>query len=190
MNTRWIAMFFIMWSMAAGPGDAASQVIDPDVGLPLFLKIITYDDDFHRDGIKAVRIYVVYDHRIAESYSQYRGIEAFQRENEKLRVKRLPVEFIPVPVDGLDRPLEMVSSDHYNLMLVTSVGDLQARALSDIAQSYGMHSFALDPEYVALGLTVGVRPNRDRPSIIINLESSRKEGSKFSAHLLKMCEIL
>lgn len=190
MDKRGIAVILIVWVMVSGSAMAGDQVVDPKIGLPLFLKIITYDDNFRHDDLKAVRVHVVYDKRLAQSFAQFREIETYCREKTDVLVQGLPLELVPLPVTMLDSALKHISPEYYNLLLVTSVGDHSARELLRSTQERGLRSFALDPEYVALGLAVGVRPNKNKPSIVVNLESSRKEGSKFSAHLLKLCEIL
>jgi hypothetical protein len=37
---------------------------------------------------------------------------------------------------------------------------------------------------------LGLHPIRGRPKIFINLKASRQEGARFSANILKLCEIV
>jgi hypothetical protein len=41
-----------------------------------------------------------------------------------------------------------------------------------------------------MGLAVGVRLQRDRPKIMINLQCARTQGADFTAELLKLAEVM
>ncbi len=164
--------------------------IDPDLGIPLFLKVITYDENFDPEKIDAVNISIVYDRAQVQSYEQLRRIESYLKENSGLMVSGVAVTYQSVPSDEIDSALATLDDSQYNLMIVTSVGSDRVASLSSKAQIHLVRTFSLDPEYVALGISVGVKVRKKGQLIMVNLDSSRREGSQFSAHLLRLCEIV
>jgi len=46
------------------------------------------------------------------------------------------------------------------------------------------------PEYVEQGLAIGIDNVRDRPSIVVNVAESRREGVDLSAQVLKLARVL
>ncbi len=64
-----------------------------------------------------------------------------------------------------------------------------ARNLASILQlSQDLHLTTLTgvPDYVRRGAAVGVAVAQDRPQILINLQTTRAEGSEFEARLLNL----
>jgi hypothetical protein len=170
---------------ALGGGD----IVDPSLGIPVFLKILTYDANFDAKKSETVDIYVVYDQKTARSYEQLAETEKFFRKNRGLTVDGVKTKLRAVPFDQLDSSLKDVSTADYSMLIVTEIGEERARVVAGKTRAKGIRSFALDPAYIPLGLSITVRTERKNKPILVNLEASRQEGSRFSAHLLKMCEI-
>lgn len=172
---------------AMGKRDAA---IDPNLGIPLFLKIVTYDENFDPNKFEAVNIFIVYDRGRVHSYEQYRKTVKFFEDNSGLTVNGIAVRYHAVTYDEIASTLEATDDSQYHIVVVTDIGDDRIAPLSRKTQAHHVRSFALDPAYVPFGLSVGVKVQKKGQLIVVNLESSRQEGSKFSAHLLKLCEIV
>lgn len=176
--------------LAVGVIGKHDATIDPNLGIPLFLKIITYDENFDPKAFEAVNICIVYDRGRVHSYEQYRQAEAFFKENSGLKVNGIAVRHFAVTYDEIASTLEAMDSLQYHLLLVTDIGDDRIAPLSKKTQANHVRSFSLDPAYVPSGLSVSVKVKKKGQLIVVNLESSRLEGSNFSAHLLKLCEIV
>lgn len=179
-------LLFVITAVAAlGGGD----IVNPSLGIPVFLKILTYDENFDAKTLETVDIYVVYDQKIVRSYEQLAETEEFFRKNRDLTVDGVKTQLHPVPFDQIDSILKKVSTTDYGMLIVTEIGEQRARVLAEKTRANGIRSFALDPAYIPLGLSITVRTERKSKPILVNLEASRQEGSRFGAHLLKMCEI-
>jgi len=165
-------------------------LIEPELGIPLFLKIITYDENFEPDNINAVKIWIVYDHALEQSYEQLRGIKKYFKANPGLTVCGVTVEYYAVTYDSIAAAWQTLDTSQYHLMIATCIGNDKAVYLASLAQTYHVRSFTLNPDYVPLGLSIGVKIKSVGQLILVNLDSSRREGSRFSAHLLKLCEIV
>ena len=46
------------------------------------------------------------------------------------------------------------------------------------------------PEYVNMGLAVGIDIRENRPQIVINMSAAKAEGADFSSQLLKLSKIV
>lgn len=175
---------------AVGAMGKQDDAIDPNLGIPLFLKIVTYDENFDPEEVEAVNIFIVYDRGRVHSYEQYRRAEEFFKKNPGLLVNGVAVRHLAVTYDEITSTLEAADDSQYHLLVVTDIGGDRIAPLSRKTQTHHVRSFSLDPDYVAQGLSVGIRVQKKGQLIVVNLESSRQEGSRFSAHLLKLCEIV
>ncbi|MFH1893496.1 MAG: hypothetical protein ABIK83_12545 [Candidatus Zixiibacteriota bacterium] len=190
MQTKIACFLGILLITGAAPAFGDNGTVDPGLEIQLFLKVITYDQNFLPESLGAVRLYIVYDRSVPESYEQLLRVDNFLRESPGMSVSGVAVKHESLPIKQFNSAVSRMSSREYNILLVTAVDRREIESLALEAQAAGMRSFSILPEYVNLGLAVGVRVGKKRNSIIVNLESSRREGSNFSAHLLKMCEVI
>src|SRR5262249_28261537 len=68
-----------------------------------------------------------------------------------------------------------------------------ARALPDlirISQAHRITTATGVPDYVRKGVAVGIGVRQDKPQILINLPSSKSEGSEFDASLLRIATVV
>lgn len=178
-----ICSFALLGLMSSG-----NAAVDIKTEIPLFLKIITYDDNFNPDGIDKINIFVVYEQKHAASYKQFIVIKKFFENNSKLKIKNVPVKFYSVSFDKIDATFKTVLNSGYNVLFTTDFDNDKIKELVIIKNRYKLRTFSFNPEHIQLGLAVSVRAYKKNP-IIVNIEQAQFEGSNFSAHLLKMCEI-
>ncbi len=134
-------------------------------------------------------IYILYDTSRPRSYEQFLKAEKFFSDNKSLAVKGVKIKSKPILYSQIDSAFETTSSSVYNIILVTDIGEARIDGITGKTQSSKVRSFTFCPDYVPLGIAISVDPERQSKSIVVNLESSKREGSKIGAHLLKMCEI-
>jgi len=164
--------------------------VDAELVLPIFLKIITYDENFEPGSIDTVDICTVYDRAVTRSYDQLRQIERYLADNSGLTIAGVAVRHRVVSCDSLETALANIKDDEYHLMIITSVGSDRIATLVKEARDHDVRTFSLDPAYVELGITIGIKAQTKGQLILVNLDSSREEGSRFSAHLLRLCQIV
>jgi hypothetical protein len=63
-------------------------------------------------------------------------------------------------------------------------------AIVKVSQANHLTSVTGVPDYVRKGVAVGIGVVQDRPQILINLASSKSEGSEFDASLLRIATVL
>lgn len=172
-------------------GVVAGEDIDisPSKGIPLFLKIITYDENFNSANFELIKIFVLYDRRIGESYEQYLEVRQYFKDNPGVNVDGVPIKLQEVQVNSINDIASQISKSDYNLLVVTELKEDKVLSVAEFARSNGLHSYSLKASFVPLGIAIGIIAGKNSSSIQVNVQSSRLEGSKYSARLLKMCNI-
>jgi len=183
---KYSVLIFAAIIISARAGD---RPIEPGKAIPQFLKIITYDEHFNQKNIEEIVIMAIYNASRPKSYEQYLETEKYFGKNKGIAVKGVKIRFKPIMYVQADSALKSVSGSNYNMILVTDIGEDNISELARKTRASKVRSFSLCPEYVLLGLSISVDPARKSKAILLNLESSKQEGSKFGAHLLKICEI-
>jgi hypothetical protein len=182
----YLATAMALWH---SPGWAGEKIVDPDLAIPVYLKIITYDNSFDAKKLKTIQVFLLYDQSNAKSYSQMLDVDEYFRTNRDLQVSGVDVEFHPLQYDKLDSACRKVLPTDYAILIVSDFDGEKIKRAIPRARDCGLRTFTLDPDLVALGFAVSVKPDKKKNAIVINLEQARREGSQFGAHLLKMCEI-
>jgi hypothetical protein len=189
-SARQVIAIIVVLSLALCPVYVVANggSVQPSLGIQLFLKIITYDENFH-ENYKGVRAYIIYSKAETDSYKQYVAVRDFFKKNSNLNVSGTAVELIPVEFKQVDSMMSNLNSEYYNVMIITDLDKDKAELIVDRKIEKDIRSFSFDPEFVSLGVAVSVKPESKKNSIFINLEAALIEGSQYGAHLLRMCEI-
>ena len=175
----------------AVPAAAQTMPMPVDIQLPLFLKILTYDRSFQYKARSAITIGIVYLPGDAASVKAKDEMVANLERLGDRTIKNLPIrhvvlEFKDVP--SLDRA---VKAGKVNVLYVApGMGD-QLPALLKMSRTYAITTATGVPEFVQRGIAVGIGMKADKkPDILINLPSSRSEGSEFDASLLRIATVV
>ena len=76
-----------------------------------------------------------------------------------------------------------------SLLYIAPLRAVDVAALTATASAAGVTTVSGVPQYVSEGVAVGVRLQRDRPRILINLQGARLQGADFAAELLKLADV-
>lgn len=190
MRYAFCTLIFTIMLALAGAGLAKEELVRTDLGVKLFLKIITYDDNFANKVTDSIVVYTVYDRSVPDSYGKYLEVQEFFRSNPDLKVQNTSVVFRPVTVDAVDSIIVPPQDSTYRIALMTNLKSDRFEKLTSDCAAKGIRTFSFDPAHVLSWVAVGLRIENGQPKILVNLDISKREGSKYSAHLLKMCEIV
>jgi len=180
-------LLFVTALTAVGGGKVTVKF---DLALPLFLKVASYDDSFQGGKqFDSVKVYVLYDPAQAVSCRQTQEAEKYFRENSQLKVLGTPCGYQALPLADADSVLNSVGQRNYSILVVTSLAYEKVKPLLQAIERMKVRTFAIDSEQVKEGLAVGLKVDDKATTIIVNMEAAKLEGSKFSAHLLKICEL-
>jgi hypothetical protein len=171
----------------AGAEDMALPVADQ---VPLLLKILTYDRNFEKKAGAELAIGIVYDpaDRDSAKATTDLGNALFQWKGKT--VKQLKITYYTIEYTNA-ADLERFVKQKGISVLYIAPGN--ARNLANIVQlSQDLHLTTTTgvPDYVRRGASVGLALSQDKPQILINLKSTRLEGSEFDASLLRLATIL
>ncbi len=177
-----------LWTLLRPLSVAAAEPVPlaPDLQLPLILKVLTYDRHFETKARGELILGIVYDQADPESLKAASAvIETLLRFSGKT-VKRLPIRFSLVPIGNLERSVEGAK---INVLYVAPGNARNLDKLTQFSQVKGITTVTGVPDYVRGGIAVGIGVNGDRPQILINLPSSKAEGSEFDASLLRIATV-
>ncbi|PKK83224.1 MAG: hypothetical protein CVT49_09460 [candidate division Zixibacteria bacterium HGW-Zixibacteria-1] len=167
----------------------SKDAVPPKLALPLFLKIITYDQCFNRDSISKIVVYIVSDKSVSESFEQAAELQDFIHSTGPLKVHDIPVRPVFVSIPELKDSLKNDSKDQYRITVLTNLKRQETREVVEACRSNHVSTFALDPALLVDGVSVSVISDRDGAHILIDISSSRMEQTQYSAHLLKICKV-
>jgi hypothetical protein len=170
------------------PAAAAEPMpLSADLQVPLILKVLTYDRHFEAKAGRELFVGVVYDQADPDSLKAASSIfETLLRFSGKT-IKRLPIRQQLVPVANLTR---IVPAMGISVLYVAPGNARNLAALTRFSQENHVTTVTGVPDYVRQGVALGIDVAQDRPQILINLASSKAEGSEFDASLLRISTIV
>jgi YfiR/HmsC-like len=160
--------------------------------VPLLLKILTRDRNFEKKAGTELAIGIVYDpsDRDSAKATTDLGIALFQIQDQGKTVKQLKIRYYTIEYTNAAELERFVKQKGISVLYIAPGN---ARNLANIVQlSQDLHLTTTTgvPDYVRRGASVGLAVSQDKPQILINLQSTRLEGSDFDASLLRLATIL
>ena len=156
--------------------------------IPLFFKVMSFDRSFPARTGRSLVIAVVYQ----------RGNRAsIEARDEALRaIARTPRSADGVVRRGIAVDLDSESltprliRESADVVYITPLRSIDIRTIVTAAEAAGASTWTGVVSYMAHGVSVGVRLERDRPRIVINLDASHRQRIDFSSELLKLAEVI
>jgi len=171
---------------ADAPVCAEEMALPVATQVPLLLKILTYDRNLGAKAGSELAIGIVYDPSDRDSTKATTDLGSALFQNRGKTVKQLPIKYYTIDYTN-NAVLERFVKQRGISVLYIAPGN--ARNLTNILQvSQDLHLTTLTgvPDYVRRGAAVGLAQGADRPQILVNLQTTRNEGSEFEASFLSM----
>jgi hypothetical protein len=176
-------------SILGRPAWSEEMDVPLDVQLPLLLKVMTYDQ---RGATRGAGFY------IAIAYSSSNPTSAKVKEMvlptvSKLRLatidnKSVNWTFVDLAKGGeLDK---MLKAEPVTALYVTPGLKGQIPDVVRTCQEAQVSTVTGVSAYVAEGISVGIGQEEGKPKIVVNLPSSKAEGSSFSSSLLGLARVI
>jgi hypothetical protein len=163
----------------------------PDVQITLLLKILTYDRSFPVKAKSGVKIGVVYVAADAESVKVKDEILKTLELVADRTIKNVPIKAVALEYKDPKSLAETVRSQGINVFYIAPGNAGTLSELLRMSHTRGITTATGVPEYVARGVAIGIGIKADKkPDILINLPSSRQEGSEFDASLLRIATVV
>jgi uncharacterized cupredoxin-like copper-binding protein len=174
----------------AGSAAAEQMALAAEQQVPLILKVLTYDRQFEaRTKGTEVAIGIVYDPADRDSAKATDEISSTLFKWSGKTVKKLPIKYFTIEYVSHDQVEKFVKQKNINVIYVAPGNSKNLTSLTKMSQALGITSVTGVPDYVRKGVAVGIGVVQDRPQVLINLTSSKSEGSDFDASLLRLATV-
>lgn len=177
-------------AFTALPARAQSMALPAELQVPLILKILTYDRQLETKGRKELAIGIVFDPADGASSKAAEQVSDTLYKFTGKTVKKLPLKYYLVEFTGPADLQATIQKRGINVLYLCPGISRSLESVLKISHAQGITTATGVPDYVRRGVAVGIGVFQDKPQILINLPSSRSEGSEFDASLLQIATVL
>ena len=158
------------------------------IQIPLFVKVMSFDRSMsERSGRSHVIAIVFQSRNVASAKAKddaVRAVRALARG-----VGGVTYRSVTIDLDG-ETVAAGLRRERSDFLYITPLRGVDIQAIATAAETAGVVTWSSVPKYLNHGVAVGLRRERDRPRIMINLKAARLQLCDFSAELLKLAHIL
>jgi hypothetical protein len=174
------------------PASTLARVSVPESRqIPIFLKILAYDRNLNQRVGERLNIGIIYSDRTnPESGDNLSNVIEALGQNQSTEIKGLPVTFTVLRFSTPEAFTQRLMEAGINIVYLTSGLRENLRDIVAVTRQLKVLSLAAEIVYLKSGVALGLHPIEGRLRIFINLKASREEGARFSANILKLCEIV
>jgi hypothetical protein len=167
-----------------------TMALSAETQVPLLLKILTYDRQLEAKAGTDLVIGIIHDPTDRSSAKAADEISSTLFKFAGKTVKKLPVKYFVIEYT---RPADLeafVKAKRVNMLYLTPGVSRSLPDILRVAHSLRLTTTTGVPDYVKRGVAVGLGERQSRPQILINLPSSKSEGSEFDASLLRIATVV
>ena len=163
--------------------------IDASSQYRLYLKVLAFDRNFTARVGDGLIIGVFFAGAVKESRQ---AMDDFARAVAEgpADFEGLPVRLVPIKYGKAAEIETSLIEGSVDVLYVTPLGPADLSGVSAVCRARKVPTFTGVPEYVERGLSVSFGLSGRKAEVLINLGSSRAEGSDFSARLLDMVTVV
>ena len=181
MKSRVLLIFFISLSNVL----AQEIAVPVDIQLPLFLKLLSFERNLASRSENEIIIGVVYQ----KFRTSLETKDEFQRVVDELAVKTLngvPFRSIPIEIEREVDLENIILESDIHILYITPLRALSIEKIAEISRDLKVLTLTGVPEYVDLGIGIGIGSKGQKPQVAINLASVKAEGADLSSTLLQL----
>jgi len=156
----------------------------------LFLKVLTFDRNLKKRVGDEIVIGIAFQSKFRTSLIVMESMVKIIDKSQINEVEDIPIRYVTIDLSNEDNLEEVIAKKRVNILYVTPLRAFDINIIKAISQAKKITTLTGIPEYVEAGLGVGIGTKGQRPQIIINLPSSKAEGSDFSSKLLNLARII
>ena len=174
------------------PAGAEDMALPGADQVPLLLKILTRDRNFEKKAGAELAIGIVYDpsDRDSAKATTDLGTALFQIQDQGKTVKQLKIKYYTIEYTNAAELERFVKQKGISVLYIAPGNARNLANIVQLSQELHLTTTTGVPDYVRRGASVGLAVSQDKPQILINLQSTRAEGSDFDASLLRLATIL
>lgn len=156
--------------------------------VPLFLKVMSFDRKFAGRAGPSLVIAVVYQRgNRASTIAKDEALRAIAATPPAFGVVRRGVA---IDLDAGGDLAARMRERYADVVYLTPVRSADVRGIATAARAAGAATWTGVAEYMSQGIAVGVRLERDKPRIMINLTAAKLQGCDFTSELLKLAQLI
>jgi hypothetical protein len=164
--------------------------VKAELQVKLLLKVLTYDRQLEVKAGEELVIGVVSSPTSAASAKATADISSELYKYLSKTVKQLKLQFFLHDYSNPDKLAAWVKARKISVLYVSPGNGKNVPAILAFSQQNKVTTMTGVPEYVRMGVAVGIGARQSRPQVLINLSSTKREGSEFDASLLRIAEII
>jgi hypothetical protein len=154
--------------------------------VPILFKILTYDRNFEKKAGAELVIGIVYDPSNLDSAKATTELGNALYQSKDKTVKQLPVKYYTIEYVNNAALEAFVKEKGISVLYLAPGNTRNLTNILQLSQELRLTTLTGVPDYVRRGAAVGLAQGADRPQILVNLQSTRNEGSDFEASFLSM----
>lgn len=166
------------------------KAVSADIQVPLLLKALTYDRTLGEKARGDILVGILYKPDDAESEAVARSVAKHIAATSMQTGTDLPVYYRMIPYrDELDLG-NIIREEWVDVLYLSPALDEFLQNVLPITAEAKVLSVTGVPEYVGLGVSMGVEEQGGRAGMIVNLASAESEGSRFAGQFLSLCRVI
>ncbi|HPG38559.1 MAG TPA: YfiR family protein [bacterium] len=155
--------------------------------LQLFFKILTFDRNLRQRAGSELVFCVVYQAKFLSSYNiKSEVVEEFENVIAGMNDYNLKIMTVDLESENLEKA---VIDKKIDILYIAPIRAFDLQKILQISRKYYILTTTGVPEYVQAGVTAGVTIKDNKPLILVNISSAKKENIDFSSQLLKLARI-
>jgi hypothetical protein len=156
----------------------------------LFLKVLTFDRNLKKRVGDEIVFGIAFQSKFRTSLIVMESMVRVIDKSQINEVEDIPIRCVTIDLSNEDNLEEVITKKKVNILYVTPLRAFDIDIVKAISQAKKITTLTGIPEYVEAGIGVGIGTKGQRPQIMINLSSSKAEGSDFSSRLLNLARII
>lgn len=181
---------FMILFLFAHASNSQTVVVPVDIHLPILFKVLNLEKGASKPDTGAFIVAIIYESSNAGSVAVMNEILAFCNREQQNLMDDKSITFITVDIHKTKNFQEIIHATKAFALYVAPLSPVALHRVTGASQKEKMLSMTGVPEYVDEGVSLGVGVKGDSPEIIINLTSSKEEGSEFSSKVLGVARIV
>lgn len=187
---RFLTRVLALTALGFSPLCAQEVPVPVCVQYPIFLKTLSFDRNLSASSSDTLNIGIVYQ-------SEFRRSESIKDQlltcAAELPIKSLngrPLRFVPIDLTDITSLADLISHEALYALYVAPLRAVDVSEILAAAQKRKVLTLTGVPAYVEQGVALGIGKHGNRPTILINLPSSKAEGANLDSQLLNVARII
>lgn len=167
-------------------------VLPYEIQSALITKILMYDNNVDKNAKNNVlTIGILYrDDEKSKAALKSVTTEFGKLKAKGVKIKSCTLDFVPILAGG--SLADEIRSKNVNVLYIIDGKNADVDSITGATQSLKLLSIIGEDtdRCVAKGISVGLKNDNDKPAILMNIQSTMKEGRDFSAQFLSLVKIV